>query len=196
MEQGAYLEVECSLSVQEILCLLWNPEVNYHVHNSLPWNPIQIQITPTPKMFCWHWIDLSSCFICVSILRYFRNLNTLNRYQCYTIRTCHRTNIYGNCICSAVDGMPWRCMGGGGIAPHIFNLPSWWKLSASCLSLFIPRKGAPATHWIGGWVDSRAGLNAVSKGENPCPFWESDLGLPSHNQVTVPTELPLLMLKR
>jgi hypothetical protein len=26
-----------------------------------------------------------------------------------------------------------------------------------------PGEGAPGTHWIGGWVDPRAGLDAVEK---------------------------------
>jgi hypothetical protein len=33
--------------------------------------------------------------------------------------------------------------------------------SASCPGHFTPEEEAPGTHWIGGWVDPRAGLNAV-----------------------------------
>jgi hypothetical protein len=29
--------------------------------------------------------------------------------------------------------------------------------------LTFPREGAPGTHWIGGWVDPRAGLDDVEK---------------------------------
>jgi len=35
--------------------------------------------------------------------------------------------------------------------------------SASCLGRFTPRERAPDTHWIGGWVGHRAGLDAVAK---------------------------------
>jgi hypothetical protein len=32
------------------------------------------------------------------------------------------------------------------------------------LHAFIPGEIAPSTHWIGGWVDPRAGLDDVEKG--------------------------------
>jgi hypothetical protein len=32
---------------------------------------------------------------------------------------------------------------------------------------FTPREGAPGTHWIGGWVGPKAGLEAVIKRINP-----------------------------
>jgi hypothetical protein len=35
--------------------------------------------------------------------------------------------------------------------------------SASRPSRYNPRERAPGTHWIGGWVDSRAGLDNVDK---------------------------------
>jgi hypothetical protein len=35
--------------------------------------------------------------------------------------------------------------------------------SASRPGRFTPRERAPSTHWIGGWVDPRAGLNDVEK---------------------------------
>jgi hypothetical protein len=40
--------------------------------------------------------------------------------------------------------------GSEGIAPRILHL-----------GRFNPRERAPGTHWIGGWVGPRAGLNAV-----------------------------------
>jgi hypothetical protein len=39
--------------------------------------------------------------------------------------------------------------------------------SASRLGRFTPRERAPGTHWIGGWVDPRAGLDAVVKRNVP-----------------------------
>jgi hypothetical protein len=35
--------------------------------------------------------------------------------------------------------------------------------SASLPGRFTPREGAPDTHWIGGWMGPRAGLDAVMK---------------------------------
>jgi hypothetical protein len=46
--------------------------------------------------------------------------------------------------------------------------------SASRPVRFIPRKGAPCTHWIGGWVGPRAVLDAVVKRKVSSPHWESN----------------------
>jgi hypothetical protein len=46
--------------------------------------------------------------------------------------------------------------------------------SASRPGRFIPREGAPGTHWIGGWVDHRAVSDAVVKRKSPSPHWESN----------------------
>jgi hypothetical protein len=55
-----------------------------------------------------------------------------------------------------------KTYGGGGIVPPFLT----WELdgsewSASRPGRFTPGKGAPGTNWIGGWVGSRAGLDAV-----------------------------------
>jgi hypothetical protein len=34
-----------------------------------------------------------------------------------------------------------------------------------------PRKKSPSTHWMGGWVDPRAGVNDAKK-ENSLPYWD------------------------
>jgi hypothetical protein len=36
-----------------------------------------------------------------------------------------------------------------------------WKWSATRLGRFAAGEKAPSTHWIGGWVGPRAGLNAL-----------------------------------
>jgi hypothetical protein len=46
--------------------------------------------------------------------------------------------------------------------------------SASCPSRFTPRERAPGTHWIGGWVGSRAVLDAVVKRKIPSLRLESN----------------------
>jgi hypothetical protein len=47
--------------------------------------------------------------------------------------------------------------------------------SASRPGRFTPRERAPGTHWIGGWVDARAVLDAVVKRKIPrrkVKIWE------------------------
>jgi hypothetical protein len=46
--------------------------------------------------------------------------------------------------------------------------------SASRTDRFTPRKRAPGTHWIGGWVGPRAVLEAVVKRKIPSPRRESN----------------------
>jgi hypothetical protein len=53
---------------------------------------------------------------------------------------------------------------GGGIAPtFLTSALDGGERSASRSGRFIPGEIAPSTHWIGGWVDPRAGLDSVKK---------------------------------
>jgi hypothetical protein len=54
-------------------------------------------------------------------------------------------------------------MGGGCIEPHLLDLDTNWEWTASRPGHITPRERAPGTHWIGGWVDPRAGLDDVEK---------------------------------
>jgi hypothetical protein len=70
----------------------------------------------------------------------------------------------------------------GGIAPRIFI----WALdegewSASRPARFTPRERAPDTHWIAGWVSTRAGLDTVVKRKIPSPC--RDLNPRSSNSI-------------
>jgi hypothetical protein len=49
--------------------------------------------------------------------------------------------------------------------PHFLDLGnSWrWVVSFRPRPLYTPRKEPPGTHWIGGWVNPRAGLDDVEK---------------------------------
>jgi hypothetical protein len=47
--------------------------------------------------------------------------------------------------------------------------------SASRPGCFTPRERDSGTHWIGGWVGPRAGLDAVVKRKIPSLYWDSDL---------------------
>jgi hypothetical protein len=58
---------------------------------------------------------------------------------------------------------------------HSFTLAlDGGEWSASCPCHFTPRTRAPGTHWIGGWVAPRAGLDMVSKRKIPSHCWESN----------------------
>jgi hypothetical protein len=51
--------------------------------------------------------------------------------------------------------------------------------SSSHPGRFTPGERDPGIRWIGGWVDPRAGLNAVVKRRNLCPCLESNPGHPT-----------------
>jgi len=46
------------------------------------------------------------------------------------------------------------------------------KWSALCPSCYTPRERAPSTHFIGGLIGPRAGLDMVAKRQNLCPLPE------------------------
>jgi hypothetical protein len=74
-------------------------------------------------------------------------------------------------------------MGNGGIAPTFLTSAlekgDW---SASHLCRFIPGKRAPGTHWIGGWVGPRAGLDAREEEKCSLPGIERSLTMLSVSQ--------------
>jgi hypothetical protein len=50
----------------------------------------------------------------------------------------------------------------------ILDLFTRWRWSASRTGRFTPGEGTLGTHWIGGWVGLRDGLDAVQK--NDCLY--------------------------
>jgi hypothetical protein len=72
------------------------------------------------------------------------------------------------------------------VQSHIFltSALAGGEWSASRPSRFIPGERAPDTHWIGGWVDPRAGLDDVENGKFlTLPGLELRLlGCPASNQ--------------
>jgi hypothetical protein len=70
--------------------------------------------------------------------------------------------------------MLWRCIGSRGIPPpFLTSALDGGEWSASCPSRSTHRETVPNTHWIGGWVGLRGGLEAVEKKKNSCPCRES-----------------------
>jgi hypothetical protein len=60
------------------------------------------------------------------------------------------------------------CCGSGGIAPCILDPDiDGCEWSASLPDLLIPKEKTFGTHWRGGWMDPRAGLEAVVKRKIP-----------------------------
>jgi hypothetical protein len=58
-----------------------------------------------------------------------------------------------------------KAYGGENVQIHIFLTSelAGGEWSASRPGRFTTRERAPSTHWIGGWVDPRAGLDDVEK---------------------------------
>jgi hypothetical protein len=72
--------------------------------------------------------------------------------------------------------------GSEGTAPPFLTTASdGGEWSATLTSCFTPREIAPGTHWIGGWVGPRAGLDAVEKRRISCPCRESNPGSQARN---------------
>jgi hypothetical protein len=67
--------------------------------------------------------------------------------------------------------MQWRRTGGVDVSSthSLTSALDGGEWSASRPGRFIPRERAPFTHWIGGWVGLRAGLDAVAKRKIPSP---------------------------
>jgi hypothetical protein len=69
-----------------------------------------------------------------------------------------------NCPCAFLNWEPRYegLLGSGGIAPRILiSALDGGEWSASHPGSFTRRERAPGTHWIGGWVGPKAGLDTV-----------------------------------
>jgi hypothetical protein len=79
-----------------------------------------------------------------------------------------------------------KAYGGVDVYSHIFltSALAGGEWSASRPDLFNPRERAPGTHWIGGWVDPRAGLDDVKKRKffTPPGLELQSLGYPDRDQ--------------
>jgi hypothetical protein len=71
---------------------------------------------------------------------------------------------------------PWRRMGEWKYSSNhsLTSALDGGEWSASRTGRFTSTERAPGTHWIGGWVGSRAVLDAVMKGKIPNPRREKN----------------------
>jgi hypothetical protein len=80
-----------------------------------------------------------------------------------------------------------KAYGGMDVLIHIFltSTLAGGEWSASSYGRFTPGEKAPGTHWIGGWVDSKAGLDDVEKRKIfPLPGLKlQPLGCSAHSQL-------------
>jgi hypothetical protein len=60
--------------------------------------------------------------------------------------------------------MPWRCMREWMYRSRFLDLGTSWRWVVSFMPRpLYPQEKAPGTHWIGGWVKPRAGLDEMEK---------------------------------
>jgi hypothetical protein len=91
----------------------------------------------------------------LSIENFILNYNGINQQQ--KVKQSHNTL--------------WRHRGSGVIAPTYSCFRHKMGVSGQSHApvAFYPRGKDPCTHWIGGLVSSRAGLNREARGKIPCP---------------------------
>jgi hypothetical protein len=79
----------------------------------------------------------------------------------------------------------WRCMGEGMGSPTFLDLGTSCRWVVSFIPWpLCPEERARGTHWIGGWVGPRAGLDDMEKWKFLPPPWLElqPFGRPAHSQ--------------
>jgi hypothetical protein len=79
----------------------------------------------------------------------------------------------------------------GVIAPSFFTSAlDGGEQSASRLGHFTSGETAPGTHWLGGWMGPRIGLDAVALRKIFCPYRELDTLRPARSSSLFPLSYP------
>jgi len=80
-----------------------------------------------------------------------------------------------------------RDAGGMEVSLHAFltSALDGGECSASLLGPYTPRVRAPGTHWVGGWMSPRAGLDAMGRRQIPISCPESNFGSPARGLATI-----------
>jgi len=65
-------------------------------------------------------------------------------------------------------------MGNEGMSAHFLDIGTKWQWSSLRFGRFIPWERAPGTHWIGGWVGPKAGLDTVVRRKIPSLYRDSN----------------------
>jgi hypothetical protein len=112
----------------------------------------------------------------------------------YAFMLCASGTFYDECVKS--DGELYTRMAGGRppsgfMAFHKVALSV--RLYSFGTSLIVWVREHDRAHWIGGWVDPGAGLDAVAKRKTPSPYRETNPSRPARSRITILTELPRLL---
>jgi len=59
-----------------------------------------------------------------------------------------------------------------------------------CPGRFTPKERTPSTHWIGGWVGPRTGVDAMVKGKILSPYRDSNPPSSSPKPSAIPLTYP------
>jgi hypothetical protein len=93
--------------------------------------------------------------------------------------------------------MPWRSLGGKEVQLLIIlDLgTTWgWVVSVMPQPRFIPGERTPGTHWIGGWVGPRAGLDTGGRRKILCPCRGSNPDQKSTLNISQPSSASSLLI--
>jgi hypothetical protein len=190
MEKSPSWEANSCPSSQKISRLLWNLKVHYRVYKNPPLVCFLSQMN-SAHVFPPHFSKIHSEFFLSIISRSSKYSHSFRLSDKNFVCICHLP-VHAKCptrltlinVITLIvvpvlltEHHDMRAIGRVEVWPHAFLTSeldgSAW--SASHPGRFTPRERAPDTHWIGGWVGPRAGLDAAEKRKIPSPYRDSNL---------------------